>query len=95
MNSDLGEYIPFEKPVPCTGGVEFWLNSLLQMVRDTVRNVLAAQAQCLSDPEYDFIAGFVQYCGQVNKINIIHIREMSFNHKVPCKSNVRQTLLIL
>lgn len=65
MNSDLGENIPFEKSVQCTGGVEFWLNNLLQMVRDTVKNVCAAQAQCLNDPEYDFIAGFIQFCGQV------------------------------
>lgn len=65
MNSDLGEKIVFEKSVVCTGGVEIWLNTLLSMVRDTVRNVIALQCQALVDPEYDFIIGFVQSCGQV------------------------------
>lgn len=67
MNSDLGEHVPFEKSVQCAGGVEFWLNTLLQTVRDTVKNVVANMAQCLVDPEYDFIAGFVHFCGQVTK----------------------------
>lgn len=65
MMSNLGEKIPFEKPVMCTGGVEIWLNSLLMAVKDTVKNVIAAMAQCLVDPEYDFIKGFVSFCGQV------------------------------
>lgn len=65
MKSDLGERIPFEKGVQCSGGVEYWLNNLLQVVRDTIKNVLATQAQCLADPEYDFIAGFQGFCGQV------------------------------
>ncbi|CAG9816206.1 unnamed protein product [Phaedon cochleariae] len=70
MNSDLGEKVPFEKGVQCTGGVEFWLNNLLQMVRDTVKNVIAAQSQCLADPDYDFIAGFVQFCGQAGLVGV-------------------------
>lgn len=66
MNSDLGEKIPFEKVVVCTGGVEFWLTTLLNVVRDTIRNVIAVQCQALADPEYDFITGFVHNCGQVS-----------------------------
>lgn len=66
MKSDLGERIPFEKAVVCVGGVEFWLNSLLSAVKETVKNVIAAQCQSLYDPEYDFIAGFVNNCGQVS-----------------------------
>lgn len=65
MNSSLGENVPFEKSVVCSGGVEFWLNHLLSTVRDTVKNIIATQAQCFVDPEYDFIAGFVTFCGQV------------------------------
>lgn len=65
MNAKLGERIPFEKSVQCTGGVEFWLNTLLQSVRDTVKSVLAQMAQSLVDPEYDFIGGFQSFCGQV------------------------------
>lgn len=67
MKSDLGERVPFEKPVVCGGGVEIWLNSLLETVKDTVKNVVAAQAQLLHDPDYDFVSGFVQFCGQVMK----------------------------
>lgn len=67
MGSANGERIPFEKKVHCTGGVEFWLNSLLAMVRDTVKNVIANQAQALADPEYDFIKGMPNYPGQVRK----------------------------
>lgn len=69
MNSDLGEKIVFEKSVACAGGVEIWLNTLLSMVRDTVRNIIAAQCQALADPEYDFITGFVQSCGQVRSFS--------------------------
>lgn len=65
MRSDLGEKVPFEKSVQCTGGVEFWLNSLLQTVKDTVKTVIAAQAQCFVDPNYDFVTNFVPFCGQV------------------------------
>lgn len=66
MKSDLGERVPFEKGVQCAGGVEFWLNSLLQMVKDTVKNVIASQAQCFVDPNYDFVANFINFCGQVD-----------------------------
>ncbi|XP_076264862.1 dynein heavy chain 8, axonemal kl-3 [Rhynchophorus ferrugineus] len=70
MKSNLGEKVLFEKPVVCQGGVEFWLNSLLSMVRETVKGVIAAQAQCLVDPDYDFIAGFVTFCGQAGLVGI-------------------------
>nr|CAI5817756.1 unnamed protein product [Callosobruchus analis] len=70
MNSDLGEKVVFEKGVVCAGGVEFWLNSLLQMVKDTVKNVIAAMAQCFNDPDYDFIAGFVAFCGQAGLVGV-------------------------
>lgn len=65
MSSDLGETVIFEKPVQCTGGVEIWLNGLLEMVKETVKTVIASQAQLLVDPEYDFIQGFLPFCAQV------------------------------
>lgn len=68
MLSDLGEKVAFEKTVQCTGGVEFWLNTLLSVVKETVRNVIATQAQCLVDPDYDFIKGFTAFCGQVSRL---------------------------
>ncbi|XP_072395911.1 dynein axonemal heavy chain 8 [Diabrotica undecimpunctata] len=70
MNSDLGEKILFEKTVTCQGGVEIWLNHLLNAIRDTVKNVCATQAQCFNDPEYDFISGFVHFCGQAGLVGI-------------------------
>ena len=66
MLSDLGESVNFEKPVVCAGGVEIWLNTLLEMVKETVKTVIAGQAQLLSDPEYDFIQGFIPLCAQVS-----------------------------
>ncbi|KAK5645861.1 hypothetical protein RI129_004325 [Pyrocoelia pectoralis] len=70
MLSDLGELIPFDKPVNCTGGVEVWINKLLDTVRDTVRNVIAVQAQCFVDPDYNFIQGFVASCGQAGLVGV-------------------------
>lgn len=72
MNSNLGEKVHFEKPVVCSGGVEFWLNNLLATVRDTVKGVIAVQSQCFVDPDYDFIAGFVTFCGQVCDSDVFH-----------------------
>lgn len=65
MKSNLGELVIFEKPVAALGSVEMWLNSLLFVVKDTVKTVLAAMAQNFVDPEYEFIKGFTGYCGQV------------------------------
>lgn len=70
MLSDLGEKVPLEKPVQCIGGVEFWLNTLLNVVKETVKNVVAAQAQCLVDPDYDFINGFMNFCGQAGLLGV-------------------------
>ncbi|KAJ8938536.1 hypothetical protein NQ318_016906 [Aromia moschata] len=70
MCSNLGERIAFEKGVQCTGGVEIWLNQLLQTVRLTIKNVIAAQAQCFVDPEYDFVTGFVNNCGQAGLVGV-------------------------
>ncbi|XP_044272703.1 dynein axonemal heavy chain 8 [Tribolium madens] len=70
MLSDLGESVNFEKPVQCVGGVEIWLNSLLEMVRETVKSVIASQAQLLNDPDYDFIQGFIPFCAQAGLVGI-------------------------
>ncbi|XP_044760955.1 dynein axonemal heavy chain 8-like isoform X2 [Coccinella septempunctata] len=64
MKSDNGEIVTFEKMVQCQGGVEFWLNILLNTVKSTVQQVIAVQAQCFVDPEYNFVTGFQQFCGQ-------------------------------
>ncbi|KAK9893078.1 hypothetical protein WA026_023570 [Henosepilachna vigintioctopunctata] len=70
MNSDLGEKITLEKPVQCVGAVELWLNDMLNSVRETVKAVIAAQAQCLSDPEYNFVEGFQLFCGQAGLLGL-------------------------
>lgn len=70
MISTLGERIAFEKTVQCVGGVELWLNGLLNAVRETVKNIIANQAQCFVDPEYDFVKGFVAYPGQAALVGI-------------------------
>ncbi|XP_025829635.1 dynein heavy chain 8, axonemal [Agrilus planipennis] len=70
MKSDLGEKVPLEKSVHCVGGVEIWVTSLLNVVRDTVKTVIAGMCQCFVDPEYDFIKGFVNYCGQAGLVGI-------------------------
>ncbi|KAK9891390.1 hypothetical protein WA026_014631 [Henosepilachna vigintioctopunctata] len=70
MKSANKEVVPFEKPVQCAGGVEFWLNTLLSTVKATVQQVIAVQAQCLNDPEYNFVTGFQQFCGQAGLLGI-------------------------
>lgn len=81
MMSDLGEKVPFEKPVQAAGGVEFWLNNLLNQVRETVRNMIAQMAQALKDPEYNFIVGFQTFPGQVKfKFYIFFVRFCTTNN---------------
>lgn len=70
MKAVVGEKIPFEKSVKCAGGVEVWLNVLLAQVKQTVSGIIAAQAQCLTDPDYDFLKGFTSFPGQVCAIFI-------------------------
>lgn len=82
MNSANGEKVQFDKPVHCSGGVEKWLNSLLNMVRDTVKTVIAVQCQCFKEPDYDFIAGFVAFCGQVSTYYSLNLAKNLIN-RVP------------
>ncbi|XP_061708954.1 dynein axonemal heavy chain 8 [Cydia pomonella] len=71
MNSDNGEKIPLERPVVCMGGVENWLNVLLDTMKDTVRNVIASISQTLAgDPEFDFLVGFWTFPGQAGLLGM-------------------------
>lgn len=74
MLSDLGERVGFEKPVTCSGGVEIWLNSLLFMVRDTIKTIIGQMATNLKEPDFDFVKNFALTCGQVNTKKIIIFR---------------------
>lgn len=96
MKSDLGEVVQFERTVSATGSVELWLNSLLTMVKETVKTVLASMAQNVVDPEYDFIKGFLGYCGQVNWLQICFLLPIflpslllfSFQFLMACRSHL-------
>ncbi|XP_072937033.1 dynein axonemal heavy chain 8 [Epargyreus clarus] len=71
MNSDNGETIPLERPVTCIGGVEIWLNSLLDAMKDTVRNIIASISQTMAgDPEFEFLTGFWHFPGQAGLLGM-------------------------
>ncbi|KOB76400.1 Uncharacterized protein OBRU01_03864 [Operophtera brumata] len=66
INSDNGETIPLDKIVSCMGGVELWLNSLLDSMKDAVRNIIALISQAMaSDPEFEFLVAFWHFPGQI------------------------------
>ncbi|KAL0851104.1 hypothetical protein ABMA28_006975, partial [Loxostege sticticalis] len=71
MNSDNGETIPLDRPVVCLGGVEIWLNVLLDTMKDTVRNMIANIAQTMAgDPEFEFLSGFWHFPGQAGLLGM-------------------------
>ncbi|KAI8438610.1 hypothetical protein MSG28_011048 [Choristoneura fumiferana] len=71
MNSPNGESIPFDRPVVCMGGVEIWLNDLLDDMHDTVRNMIASIAQTMAgDPEFEFLVGFWSFPGQASLLGM-------------------------
>ncbi|XP_060805314.1 dynein axonemal heavy chain 8 [Amyelois transitella] len=71
MNSDNGETIPLDRPVACIGGVEIWLNTLLDTMKDTVRNMIANISQTMAgDPEFEFLVGFWNFPGQAGLLGM-------------------------
>lgn len=66
MNSREKERIALEKPVQCQGGVENWLNSLLQMHQVSVGTTISQGLQVLANPDIDLIAFIDQQVLQVN-----------------------------
>ncbi|KAJ8736205.1 hypothetical protein PYW08_006861 [Mythimna loreyi] len=71
MNSSNGESIPLEIPVVCLGGVEIWLNTLLDTMKTTVRNIIANIAQTMAgDPEFEFLVGFWNFPGQAGLLGM-------------------------
>ncbi|XP_028156116.1 dynein heavy chain 8, axonemal [Ostrinia furnacalis] len=71
MNSDNGETIPLDRPVTCIGGVEIWLNVLLDTMKDTVRNMIASISQTMAgDPEFEFLSGFWHFPGQAGLLGM-------------------------
>lgn len=70
MNSANGENVQLESTVKCSGGVEIWMGSLLKGMQQTVSSVLAQICGELSNPDFDFIRDFQEYCGQVCHIDL-------------------------
>ncbi|CAB3221710.1 unnamed protein product [Arctia plantaginis] len=71
MNSSNGESIGLEKPVTCIGGVEIWINVLLDSMQETVRNLIANIAQTMAgDAEFDFLVGFWLFPGQAGLLGM-------------------------
>lgn len=63
--SKEGEAIPLENPVICTGGVENWLNVLLQESKNTVNENIANVANYILDPEFTLLKMVDQFPSQV------------------------------
>jgi len=56
MHSRENEMIELEIPVMCTGGVENWLNTLLEVHQQSVGAVIALGLQMLSAPDFDILS---------------------------------------
>merc|ERR1719410_1951716 len=66
-SKDGGEYVPFHKPFSCVGAVEDWLNGLVEVMRQTLREILAkakftADQWELEKPHHVWL---YDYCAQV------------------------------
>ncbi|XP_052872308.1 dynein axonemal heavy chain 8 [Anopheles cruzii] len=70
LYSDNGERVPLANAVHCVGGVELWLGSLLVEMQDTIRSILVQMSQCLANPEFHFIVGFQEFCGQAGLVGV-------------------------
>lgn len=66
LNSANGEKVMLDNEIHCVGGVELWLGQLLSGMQLTIQQVLASISTALSDPEFNFIVDFQEYCGQVS-----------------------------
>eukprot|EP01084_Bolivina_argentea_P009096 17033_1 len=66
-SKDGGEYVEFYKPFTCQGAVEDWLNGLVEVMRQTLREILAkakfsADQWELEKPRHEWL---YDYCAQV------------------------------
>lgn len=59
-----------ENTVVCLGGVEIWLNSLLEVMQLTMQTILGRVADSLSSSDYDFISDFHYMPGQVSELSL-------------------------
>lgn len=55
IKSREGERIPLDMPVMATGGVEVWLNRLLNMARQSINTVICNAVAAAREPEYEHI----------------------------------------
>jgi len=56
MHSREDEMIELDVPVICTGGVENWLNTLLEIHQQSVGAVIALGLQTMSEPDFDILS---------------------------------------
>ena len=54
----------------CVGGVELWIGKLLEEMQSTVGTILASISLALTDPEFNFIIDFQEYCGQGGLVGV-------------------------
>lgn len=64
LNSANFEKIPLDTVVKCSGGVEAWIGKLLDEMQATVSTILSSFAVAMSEPDFNFIVDFQEYCGQ-------------------------------
>lgn len=63
--SKEGEGIPLEHSVTCVGGVENWLNLLLDESKGSVNQILGNVWTYIMDPDFKFLTMVDQYPSQV------------------------------
>lgn len=79
MVSREGETIALERPVICGGGVENWLNVLLNESKNSVNQIIANVANyIINDPAFDFLSMIDQYPSQVH---IFRIRRVLYDFR--------------
>ncbi|XP_071450018.1 dynein axonemal heavy chain 8 [Hetaerina americana] len=64
------EKIPLKKTVMCTGGVEFWLNTLLKSQQESLHEIIRDMALSLSDPEFAVLEMINSFPAQVGLLGI-------------------------
>ncbi|XP_046400520.1 dynein axonemal heavy chain 8 [Ischnura elegans] len=64
------ERIPLKKTVMCTGGVEFWLNSLLKSQQDSLHEVIRDMADSMSESDFSVLDMINTFPAQVGLLGV-------------------------
>lgn len=88
MVSREGEDVTLERPVACVGGVENWLNVLLNESKTSVNQIIANVANYVTDdPAFEFLTMVNQYPSQVNNVRQRDARTVVV--QTPCPLSLR------